>query len=314
MEKNTQEIDLIYLYRKIKHICTKINFSIFRLMQLVIKNIILLTIVVVSMFFVGYLIEKKQPKLKLSELIVSPNFQSNDYLYERIENFDQNKKIFSEKYPTLCAIKKIKIKKIENYYDLVNKDLEVFKTLTDHGRNFKNFIEEKTIEKDFRYHKIEIISTDTEDTKKVIADFFEMLNNAPYIETKRKRALDALIERRNQLQLSIVHINNLLERLGDEKHLQKSSELNVNTYAQLHEVIELKEKYSVEISRLNTQIIEGEKTIYPVSEIIGADYNPFILYKLRYLLPTIGVFLLFLGYRIKRFYKKYALLANSNNS
>ncbi len=308
METNNQEIDLVYLFRKIKNLCTRINISIFRLMQMILKNILWLTALVVTLAVVGYFIEKNTPQLKSSELIVSPNFQSNDYLYERINTLNKNKSSFLAKYPALAAIKSIKIEQIENYYDLINKDFQAFKTLTDNGRYLSNFIEEKSIEKDFRYHKIKIISTDEVSAQQLVEQFLKMLNEEPYIEAKRQSGLMALKERKNQLEVSITHINKLLERLGQENSIQKTSDLNVNTYAQLHEVIELKEKYSAEISRLNVQIIEGEKTIYPISEVIGAKYKPFILLRLPYLLPIASLLLLLFGYRVKRFYQKYALL------
>lgn len=308
MERNNQEIDLLYLVQKIKEFFTRINLSIFRLMQVICKNWIWLTAVVVSTFAIGYFVEKQSPKLQITEMIVSPNFQSNDYLYERIEVLKGNKYVFTDKYPSFSAIKSMKIEQIENYYDLLNKDIEAFKALTNNGYQLNNVLKDGKFEKDFRYHKIKIVAKDEVDANVLYNEFIAFLNNDPYLEQKRIAGLNNLKEKRQQLAVSIEYINNLLKKLGNEE-TTKTSDLNVNTYAQLHEVIELKEKYGAEITRLDTQIIEGEQTIFPVSKTVGIPHEPFILLRYSFLFPFVSLMILYLGYRTRKFYKKYAQLA-----
>ena len=209
MERNNQEIDLLYLVQKIKEFFTRINLSIFRLMQVICKNWIWLTAVVVGTFAIGYFVEKQSPKLQITEMIVSPNFQSNDYLYERIEVLKGNKYVFTDKYPSFSAIKSMKIEQIENYYDLLNKDIEAFKALTNNGYQLNNVLKDGKFEKDFRYHKIKIVAKDEVDANVLYNEFIAFLNNDPYLEQKRIAGLNNLKEKRQQLAVSIEYINNL---------------------------------------------------------------------------------------------------------
>ena len=79
-----QEIDLGVISKKINNFFLGIGTSIFRIIQFFIRNWIIVLILVLAGFVLGWFLDSTQKSYK-HEIIVAPNFGSTDYLYAKID-------------------------------------------------------------------------------------------------------------------------------------------------------------------------------------------------------------------------------------
>ena len=155
-ENNSQEIDLVYLAKKIKDFFLSIGFSILRLINFIIRNkIIVISLSILGIAFGIYFDIKSKNNFK-TEVVVVPNFDSVDLLYGEVENFKSNLNSNKLKYDFLNDVVDIKVESIENISSvLVDKDnLEIVKVLTSNGQDLSKILKDDVYKKNYKYHLI----------------------------------------------------------------------------------------------------------------------------------------------------------------
>lgn len=298
---NSQEIDLIYLVNKFKEFIQSINFAIYRFIKFLLKNKFWVIGLIVGGAILGYILDRlAQPKFK-TEIVVVPNFQSVDYLYNYIENLNSNK--------DKSSISSIKIEKVDNLLDLLEmKDIEVFKVLSDNGKALDKLIKDEYLDKNFKYHLITLETNSEKETKSIVSKILKDLNSESYFQKRGKHELVNLKHRKVQIEKSIEQINMILDRLGNGQTLESKSDFSITTYDQLNNVIELKNYYTSEIARIDTRIIEYSEVIFPVSESYNIPVKKMIFLKNVFLVPFVFFLFFLLIHAMLRFYHKYSLL------
>lgn len=308
----TQEIDLVYLSRKVRESIRNFNLSLFRFFRFFYrKKIIILGLIVVGLI-AGFLIDRFSPVIYKSEIVVAPNFHSTDYLYSKIDllNDEPHKKgIYKDN------LSSIKVKEVEDMYDLLeSNNLEVIKIITEGGKSLENLSDEKKFAKNYRYHLITLKTKNKENTNKIINTLLNDLNSSPYFLERGKHELQNIKIRKEQITKSIDQINEILNKLGSGTGIESNSNLNINTYDQLNAIIDLKDFYTKEIIKLDTKIIESNKIIYALSTSVNNEDNSFFKGKWKLLTPAIFVLLFLLYAYFVRFYNKYKSIDSNNNA
>lgn len=300
--QTSQEIDLVYLSRKIRNSIRNFNLSLFRFFRFLYrKKFIILGLLFVG-FITGFVIDKLLPVVYKSEIVVAPNFQSTDYLYSKIYLLNDE----SHKKGVYKGLLSVKVKEIADIYNLLeSNNLEVVKIITDGGKSLENLLNEETFARNYRYHLITFKTTDKEVTNQVIKTLINDLNSSPYFTERGKLELQNIRLRREQLAKSIEQINGILNKLGSGENFESKSNLNINTYDQLNAVIDLKDYYTKEIISLDTEIIESEKIIYPISISMNIIDNSSLKNKWKFVVPLLFILLFLLYAHFVRFYNKY---------
>ncbi len=305
---NNQEIDLIYLFKKIKAFFKSIGYSIYTFFNfLYAKKIIILSIAFMSVV-IGYGIDRMNSKKLKTELIVTPNFQSIDYLYSEVDNFksNNNEGIFKD-------LISIKVEPIEDFYGFMqDKDnLETFKIMAENGINKNKIINDKSLSKNYKNHVITITTKDGKNTEKIVSNVMKVLNQKKYYADRQKVERANLIESRKQSLISINQINQILNQIGTGNLQQTSNDISINSYDKLSDLLNAKTHYLKEIKKIDVKLIETQYIIYTIDQSNNLKDIPPLYLRFMFLLPIASVIIFLLFSMFSVFMKSFNPLSDS---
>mgnify|MGYP003365315646 CR=1 FL=1 len=311
MEKNNlstnQEIDLIYLFKKIKSMFDSLGFFIFKSIRFFIKNIFIFIGLIILGLLLSVVLEKTLQSSFKSDIVVVPNFNSTEYLYSITKDYknlttknDKEKKLLNN----IIGIEVTPIVDINSYFNNY-KNRDFFKTLSESGVKFEDFTKKEEF-KNFNTSFLITISTRDEKHSKESIDFLlNKLNNSSYYSKKQKVEIDNLKENRIQLTKSIEQINLILNNLGSNNYDNTKGQINVNTYESLNDVINLKSQYVDDILMIDNKLITSSKIIFPTDIIYNKEFKEKLYYNTKIIYPLILVSIFIIFNLFKRFYNKY---------
>lgn len=263
--KDNQEIDLF----KLIYVC------LFKIKEFTKKNFIPFIILSLLGASLGYYISPKLKKYE-SRIILTPNFNSTDYLYNEIDYINsriQDKdSVFLKKIGFDNTISNIEIKPIISVYQFVQsneKNFDLIKLFAEDGDINKVAEDEKTA-KNYSYHQI-IITTKYPNLDTSKTDLlFKYLNKNTYYNKLKEVSAQNLEQRIQTNNLTIGQINEILNKFSEENPHEKSSNLvYFNDNTQLNEIIDTKSN----IIKENEDIIKGrlssDKTIKDISQSLN---------------------------------------------
>ncbi|MFV0145072.1 hypothetical protein OBJ95_02495 [Empedobacter falsenii] len=306
-ETNSQEIDLIYLAKKIKQLFLTFCFLIVRFLKFLFKNKIIICLLIVIGAILGYYLDSKVKKEFKTEVVVIPNFESVDLLYAEVENFRTNLKANSQKNTYLKEVLYIDINPVENINSVLKEpeNLEIFKVLSENGQDISKTLSNDQIKKSYKYHLIVIRTSSDKNTQKIIDFLLNTINHKSYYKNRSKIALENQRQSKLQYEKSIDQINKILENLGSGSLSGVGKDLNINNYDQLSNVIELKNFYTKELSKISMRLIEYQSAIYPIDISFNNRISQKLYQKNLIILPVIFITLFILFSYLKYFYLKY---------
>ena len=82
-ENNNQEIDLVYLFKKIGEFFRSVCFFLVRLLKFIYRNKLLVICFIIIGIILGLILDQKDSNKYKTEIIVVPNFESVDLLYQK---------------------------------------------------------------------------------------------------------------------------------------------------------------------------------------------------------------------------------------
>lgn len=311
MEKNNlstnQEIDLIYLFKKIKSMFNSFGYFIFKSIRFFIKNKYIIISLIIFGVVLGELIEKTLKNSFKNEIIVIPNFDSSEYLYSMIDNYKNLETKNDKEKIYLNNIIDIEIKPIVNINSYINntKNREFFKTITESGIKFEDFFKNEDIQKTSKEFLITINTRNQNISKKSVNYILDKLNNSNYYLEKSKIEIKNLEKSKIQLNQSINQINLIINNFGENNLAESKSQLNINTYENLGDIINLKNQYLNELLIIDSKLITSSKIIYPTNVSYNNHFREKFYYNTKLVYPIILVFIFLILNIFKKFYNKY---------
>jgi len=270
----TQEIDLAVISNKIAGFFQSISTGIFKFIQFLIKNIVILGILFVIGFGLGLYLDRTN-KIYDHEIIAQPNFGSTDYMYSKVEllasKIRQRDTVFLKAIgiDKPSNLLKIKIEPVIDIYKFISsgdkdsneQNFELLKLIAEDG-DMKKIIEEKTTSKNYAFHLISFTTNKISNRKDIIEPLLKYLNNSTFF---------------NQIQN--VYIKNTQTKITRNNEIIAQIDGFLNTYAKEGAT----SKSSTTINIQNTQSING---------------------KLKLVLPILFIALYMMIYFFISFYKK----------
>ncbi|MGB3452317.1 MAG: hypothetical protein WBA59_00665 [Moheibacter sp.] len=293
-EKSTsQEIDLFSIMKRIGNSFDRLGLSIYRFINFLIRNILIILGLIVVGFVIGYFIDNnKEPKYS-HKIVVAPNFGSLENLYNEVDNMNLSK----------TPISSMEIEPIIDIYEF-SKDRwsngELLKTLYTNNYFIDKYKPGSNVERFYRYHLLTIVTNRKDIGNKIIDSLLNNFNKGEYFLERQK------VERLNrekeitELESSVSLINGILEKLGSSEI--PSSNLNVEMYSDLNSIIGSKKNIVEEISRSKVIQIEQSKTIFDVSRVTNIKENQ-ISKKIQIPILLFVLFLFFSSF--KRLFIRY---------
>lgn len=302
-EENYQnDIELSFFFKRIRGVFNGIGYAIFKLINIFRKNIIYFTALIILGVGIGFLVDKKnESNLKHSVLII-PNFNSVNLIYDRIDNIegDAGRNPLLKKY-----IRKITVEPVDNIYDFLIGDknnLRVFDVINKNSSlDLEKFTKKESTSKNFKYQLLTIHTKNlSKDSTNIFLDtYLKDLNTDDYYNSRRKVEYSNSLKKRKEIEKSIEQINKFFDNIGYQNS-NSSANVSLNSFNQINDMLNTKEVFLEEINSLDIKLIEQSKVIYESYRVINIPDSK-IPFKI--IIP----FLLVIFFYILIFIKKKAL-------
>jgi uncharacterized membrane protein len=157
-----EEIDLGYFFRGISNFFRGIARLIFMMINFFKRKIIWIVLLIITGVVLGYFKDNMSSPMYQNRLIVVPNFESVDYLYEKIEEINLKRKngdsLFIQQFTggNWKRFAKIEIEALPDIYNFVTKNreqLDAFRILFE-NQELSDFLEDDMTSHSFKYHKL----------------------------------------------------------------------------------------------------------------------------------------------------------------
>ena len=317
-----QEIDIFQLSRSIGGFFDRINRSVFRAIQFFIRNWIAVLILVVLGAVLGFYLDSNKKSYN-NQIVVTPNFESVDYLYVKIDLIQS--KIAAGDLDFLRstvgiadpkAIRKIEIKPIADVYKFIEdkeQNFELIKLMADVGE-VKKVLEDNVTSKNYTYHTISLLSSGLVNEKEVVEPLLKYLNNSAYFTSIQKIGYKNLELEIAQNDTIIKQIDEVLNGLSSTaKNSSKNEKLvYYSENLQLNDIIKTKQKLVTEQGKNRFRLISFDKTIKEITTTLNINENKTVSGNFKIWLPILFIFLFVFVSLFRKFYRKQLAISNAN--
>lgn len=272
----TDEIELSVFFQGIKLFFINCLKLVFQALSFFKKYIIIVLILLIGGVIGGYFMDSAFIKNYKNEIIVIPNFESTEYLYDEIEMLNSKIKnkdaaFFEQiKFPEYQTIREIKVEPITDVYNLVKREktnLDVFKLLAEKG-DLPKVLADPTSSRYFKFHKISIYEKGSSSGNMGINFLLDYLNKnsfyAAYGKVSVENTKKKLI-RNNEIIHQIDTLVGAFSRTGATPNREQL--ININQNSQLNDLIITKEALISDNKKLELDLVENGKTIQEISII-----------------------------------------------
>jgi len=189
-KNQSEEIDLGYLIRKINGLFIKLLKLFFEVISFFIKYKIISIIILIIGIAYGTYKDLNRKTVYNNEAIVIPNFESSDYLYDKINALQLKakardtvflKSILGNEYYRFKGIQIEPMLDIYNFVANSRDKIDILRILYQ-NQNFDDFVENPTISKYYKYHKVTIKIAGYDNSDKVIASLMEHINDNDHLK------------------------------------------------------------------------------------------------------------------------------------
>jgi uncharacterized membrane protein len=306
-----QEIDLSQIFQKIGKLFDWINTFLFKCIQFFVKNAILILILLVIGVGLGFYLDATK-KTYDHQIIVTPNFESTDYLYSKIGLIESKikerdtifiKEILGIKKPK--QILKIAIKPITDVYKFIEDKKENFELikLMAEGGDIKKILEDNLTSKNYTLHTITFKTKKQTSNTEIVEPILNYLNETDYYKKIQNETVNNIQVKMSQNDTIISQINGVLNGFSNMVNgAQKSDKLvyyNENT--QLNDIIKTKEILINEQGVHRVELVGLDKIIKDNSTTLNIENTNSVNGRLKLVLPILFLLSfilirLFLGY------------------
>ena len=303
-----QEIDLGSVAKGIKDFFNGIINSFFDFIFFLKKKILLVISLFVIGLFLGYFLDKSSSYTQ--DILVIPNFESNEYLYKKIDFL--NSRIIEKDTSFFTSIgvsnsdniNKIEIKAVNGVFQFVNQggetkqNFELIKLMAEDG-NIEEIVKSDATSRNYYLHNITFKTSEKITQKDVIDPILKYLQDNNFYKTQQKiyqNNIDNKIKFNDSL---IVQIDKLILNLSNNKggNISFSEEKGISELINKKDLLiketqnlflnqslfeEIIKTQNVSINNLNTKGLNHKMKLFlPILFIIlyVILYNFIVLYK-----------------------------------
>lgn len=306
----TEEVDLNHLMRKFSNFFKKCIRAVFMVLNFFIKYWIVTLILLFIGVGYGYYKDNTTSKVFKNEGIVVPNFESVDYLYNTIEEFNERinngDSIFLKKFlgQDYAAIKTIEIEPISDIYNMMTKSreqIDVFRILYQ-NQEIDKFVENVATNKYFKFHKITFIIKGENKSEAVIEDILAFWNSNEHFREYEKIY-------RNNAEFQVLEYEKMIAQVDSiVKAITTSSNQNqgvvISENSSLHLLLERKKDMLNDLLKAKIRLsdyTEPIKMVYMHYDIEQRGFSNKVKYPIILLFFFGSIFFIrFLFIRMKR--------------
>ncbi len=304
-----QEIDLNQIGKSISKVFQKVINTCFDLIFFIQKKILIVGILFILGVGLGIYLDK-EPNYT-TDIVVIPNFGSNEYLYDKVNLIALKLKEKDEAFFKTIGISNIKdfnsieIKPINGIYNFINSDsqkanFEFVKLMAEDG-DIEKIIQDNVTSRNYYLHNINIKTTIAYQKKDLIEPILNYLQQTDYFSKLQKVYQVNLIEKVAANKLLITQIDQIVSNLTQNK---TSGEVTISQKSSVSELIQKKDELTYENQRLAIHNLEYDKVIKDQNVSINQMNTKGVNNKMKIILPFLFVLMYLLGYWFSKVYKQ----------
>jgi hypothetical protein len=315
-QNNTsEEIDLGYLFKKTNNFVKSVFRSFFLVLAFFKKYFIIVLVLIILGFVYGFYKDTIALKTYNNELIVIPNFESVDYLYDKVEAINLKIKAGDTIYmqhildTNFNKLGTIKIEPIIDFYNFISKsreNIDIFRIVSE-KQDFKDYMEEFANSKYYKYHRMSVSIEGAKSSEKIVDDLMTFLNDNEHFSAYQKIFNETKDREISEFYKMITQIDTLIYASATSKNTPASVEVVTNN--DQHFLLDRKRQVLEDLVKLKMEQLDYTEPI----KLVNADYNltneRFLNFSNKVKYPIYLVFLFsaffFILYMIKNL-KRYA--------
>jgi hypothetical protein len=309
-----QEIDLSEISKRVGGFFQKINTLIFNCIRFLIKNKFIIATLFIAGIVIGSYFDKTN-KVYDNQIIVTPNFESTDFLYSRIDLLQskilENDTLFLKSIGIQESkfLSKIEVKPIIDVYKFINKNneqnFELLKLMAEDG-DIKKIVEEKITSKNYESHIITFRTRRLTSIKKTIEPILRFINNNDYYRKMQKQEINNIQIKLKENEIIIAQINGFLNGFSNNVNGNSKNDKLVyyNENTQLNDVINTKSKLIEEQGKLRADLVGFDKIIKDNNISMNIENTKLVNGKLKIVLPVFLIFIFIFIHFFISFYKR----------
>jgi len=272
------EVDLGFIFTAIGNFFNRIFKALLSVLIFIGKHKIRLGIIILIGAIIGYLLDLKRNQPFESNFIVSSNYESADYLYNKIETIDRKikqkdtvflKTVFGSQYD---LVKGVNVEPIVEIYDFIGNtesNAKLFELLSE-DEDKKEFINAPVNSMNYTYHKVKVIILGEEYHKNTTDAFFSFINSNSYLSNIKDIALQNSNDQILQNNFAINQIDSLINSIINYNNSKEESKslVSINENTEFDALFERK-KYLLNNNKYLEEVLVNNKTIIG---ILDANY------------------------------------------
>ncbi len=272
----SEEIDLGYLIKKLNGLVIKTIKLLFEVISFYLKYKFITILILIIGFGYGFYKDTKPQIVYSNEAIVIPNFESSDYLYDKIkalqikakeEDTTFLKQILGNEYYRFKDVQVEPILDIYNFVENSREKIDILRILYQ-NQNFDEFVENSSISRYYKYHRVVFKIAGQENSDKMIASLMDHINDNEHLKVygeiykshyqKELIQYDQMISQIDSIMSSITLID---KNIGQGVSIFE----NMNP----HLLLDRKQLFLNELLAAKTRIADSDDII----KVIKIDYN-----------------------------------------
>ena len=307
------EVDLSFIFSAIGRFFKNLLKGFLRIIGFFYRHKFVLVTLVIFGVVIGYFIDKNVESPYKSNFIVSANYNSADYLYNKVEAIDKKliqqdtialEKIFGDDYE---MVKRIEIEPILNIYGFIGQstsNAELFELLSV-DEDMKEFINEPVNSRNYPFHNINIVIQGNQNHKTVSQSFFTYLNANEYYQNLKQVNIKNDKKQLKQNDSVKKQIDKIINSLSN-KNLEKDELLvSISDNNVLDDLLKRKRDLLNSERYLENNLINKQEIISIVDSNYALDYDKKITEKdkkilLPLLLLVLYTMFFFFSYTIRK--------------
>ncbi|MEY4835918.1 MAG: hypothetical protein RI980_2033 [Bacteroidota bacterium] len=304
-----QEIDLSQIGKSITKVFQKGINKCFDLLFFIQKKLVIVFVLFVIGGGLGFYFDK-EPNYT-NNIVVAPNFGSNEYLYDKINLISLKLKEKDQTFFTKIGIKNIKdfisidIQPINGIYNFINSEsqknnFELVKLMAEDG-DLEKIIEDNTTSKNYYLHAINIKTAIAYNQKDLIDPIVNYLQQSDYFIKLQKIQQNNLEEKITANTSIINQIDQIVLSLSQNK---TGSSVSISENTGLSDLIQKKDNLIIENQKLATNRLEFEKIIKDQDIVTNQINTSGANNKMKFILPLLFVLFYLVSYWFSKTYKQ----------
>ncbi len=310
---DNQEIDLSEISKKIGGFFEGISTRIFKGILFLKRNILVIAILFVIGVGLGFYLDKTSKSYD-HQVIVTPNFGSNEYLYSKVNLINSKIKegdslyLKSLGFKNVKSIRLIEVEPVIDIYKFIDNNAENFeliKLMAEDG-DLNKIIKDELTSKHYPFHSLHISTSKKLLDKDLVKPLLDYLNNSDYYKVIQKEYLNNVNIKVKENDSIINQINGFLDnfkRTGDTG-IKSSSLVYYNDNMQLNEIIKTKDALIAEQGAHRLEIVNFDKIIKEISIVTNVKNTKGTNNKMKLILPVLFLFLFFSFTVFRSFYRR----------